>query len=78
MLTEERLKEVLSYNAMDSGIFTWKIAKARSIKVGDIAGADDGAGYIQIQIDGTLYKAHRLAWLYVYGKFPIYIYIYIH
>jgi hypothetical protein len=27
-------------------------------------------GYINISIDGTVYRAHRLAWLYVHGVFP--------
>ncbi|WP_217992144.1 HNH endonuclease signature motif containing protein [Providencia rettgeri] len=27
-------------------------------------------GYVEIQIDGIRYKAHRLAWLYCYGVMP--------
>lgn len=27
-------------------------------------------GYIAIKVNGKTYKAHRLAWLYVYGVFP--------
>ena len=70
-LTQERLKEVLAYD-VDSGKFTWKIAISRSIKVGSTAGARGNGGYTQIKIDGIMYKAHRLAWLYKLGKFPEY------
>ena len=35
-----------------------------------IAGYKNNAGYIVIKIKGILYYAHRLAWLYMYGKFP--------
>jgi HNH endonuclease len=35
-----------------------------------IAGAVHKDGYIRIKVDGHLYMAHRLAWLYVNGSFP--------
>lgn len=71
MITNERLIECLHYSPAD-GLFTW-IAKPSSrsnIKVGDKAGVKNKRGYIVIQIDNKKYKAHRLAWLYNYGKFP--------
>ena len=68
MITQSRLKEVLSYDP-DSGIFTWKISRG-NVKVGSVAGTLDSYGYICITVDGELYKAHRLAWLYTYGYFP--------
>lgn len=27
-------------------------------------------GYIQVRVDGKIYRAHNLAWLYTYGEFP--------
>lgn len=71
-ITQSRLKEVLSYNS-DTGIFVWLVSKARCIKVGDIAGfvrTSRGKRYVDIRIDGTQYQSHRLAFLYMEGKFP--------
>jgi hypothetical protein len=67
-VSAERLKEVLSYNA-ESGSFRWRCAKGR-VGAGQIAGAIDAYGYRVIRVDGRLYKAHRLAWLYAYGGWP--------
>lgn len=68
MVTRDRVTECLNYDPA-SGIFTWKIARGKS-KVDKIAGCVDCFGYIVIRIDGMNYKAHRLAWLYVYGDWP--------
>lgn len=70
MLTYERLKEVLRYEP-DTGLFYWKVSTAQRVKVGQKAGGMDKYGYIVIVIDKVPYKAHRLAWLYVYGKWPV-------
>ena len=69
MLTQKRLKEVLHYDHA-TGIFTRRITPSRKAKVGDVAGSTDGRGYRNIAVDGKLYKAHRLALLYVYGELP--------
>lgn len=68
MLTQERLKEILSYNP-ETGVFTNRIDRG-NVKAGAIAGGVDGKGYREVQIDGRKYQAHRLAWLYVYGEMP--------
>jgi hypothetical protein len=68
-LTQKELKEMLNYEPT-SGNFTWVKATNRSIKVGDIAGCVDKLGYRAIKINGKIYKAHRLAFLYMTGKFP--------
>lgn len=64
-----RLHELLKYDS-ESGIFTWKVRTSKRVKKGQIAGTVKDDGYIRIRIDGTLYLAHRLAWLYHYGTFP--------
>jgi len=69
MLTQQTLKSILHYNP-DTGIFTYLIANSNRVKVGDIAGCLHPNGYIYIQINYKPYRAHRLAWLYMYGKFP--------
>lgn len=68
MITQERLQEVLSYNA-ETGIFN-NIKNRSNAKAGDVAGYKRTDGFIIIRIDGIKYSAHRLAWLYVYGEFP--------
>lgn len=64
----ERLKQLLHYEP-ENGIFTWRIANSPRVIVGDIAG-NVLRGYRDIGIDGSNYKAHRLAWLYVHGAWP--------
>lgn len=67
-ISQERLKELLSYDP-DTGIFKWRVHRF-SVKVGDIAGSLSDSGYVIIGINHRLYRAHRLAWLYVHGYFP--------
>lgn len=69
MLTQERLKELLSYDP-DTGVFTNLTQRGTRAPKGGVAGWITQDGYINIQIDGKKYQAHRLAWLYVYGEFP--------
>lgn len=70
MLEMVRLREVLRYDEA-SGLFTWLVSNSNCVLVGAEAGRRlNSNGYKEIQIDGRLYKAHRLAWLYVYGVWP--------
>lgn len=68
-LTAEKLRELLHYD-QETGIFTWKVSTSNRVKVGDVAGCPDGHGYLLISVQSRLYKAHRLAWLYVSGTWP--------
>lgn len=68
-LTQERLKELLHYDP-DTGIFTWEVDRNNQIEAGNKAGTINNRGYQTIGIDGKVYKASRLAWLYIYGYFP--------
>ena len=67
-LTAEYLRELLSYNP-ETGEFVWRVS-CRGTKAGDIAGTSGSQGRRHIIIGYARYKAHRLAWLYVYGKWP--------
>jgi len=69
MLTQERLKELLSYDP-ETGIFTWLEANGPRAVVGERAGGIHHSGYRYIQIDNVAYGAHRLAFLYVFGYLP--------
>lgn len=68
-VTIERAKDLLEYDGL-SGLFKWKSARG-GMAAGKIAGSFDSYGYVQIKIDGTLYLAHRLAWLFVTGEWPV-------
>ena len=70
MITQKRLHETVSYDP-NTGVFTNKICR-RPCVVGKVLGTLDKKGYVKIGIDKKIYSAHRLAWLYVYGKFPDY------
>lgn len=72
MLTQHRLKQVLSYNP-DTGVFTRNITVSSRAKKGDIAGCNHSGGYKVITIDGYKLYCHHLAWLYTYGEWPKYI-----
>jgi hypothetical protein len=67
-LTQTQLKEILDYNP-DTGILTWLKTDGRCIK-DKIAGHKNYAGYILIGINGYIYFAHRLAFLYMTGMWP--------
>lgn len=69
-ITQERLKELVYYNS-ETGIFTRIKRTSNSTKVGDIAGSINKCnGYSEFHLDSKKYSAHRLVWLYVYGRFP--------
>lgn len=77
-LTQETLKSVLNYDP-ETGVFTWKerpwLVGKKKVFNTRFSGKKAGCisyGYRVIRLDDTLYFAHRLTWLYVYGKFPKY------
>ena len=67
-ITADRVRELLEYDPA-TGLFEWRVARA-NVKVGQRTGCLNSGGYRYIGIDNRLYKAHRLAWLYVYGRWP--------
>ena len=69
-LTQDFLQSILSYDKQ-TGAFVWIVSPAKNVFVGSVAGNISNIGYRVIKIKGKSYKAHRLAWLYEYGKFPI-------
>lgn len=77
-LTADRARELLSYDA-ETGALVWrKRGKGTFDKryAGKPAGCwsgnsvVDGAGAIVVRVDDRLYKAHRVIWLIVTGKWP--------
>lgn len=68
MLTQERLKEMLSYNSITGEFIRIKPLKGNTLYA--VVGSTNKDGYISISIDNKRYGAHNLVWLYLYGKFP--------
>jgi len=74
-ITAAYLRERLDYDR-DTGIFRWKpIVGPRekywnAHRAGTVAGSRNGKGYLCIVMHRKSYRLHRLAWLYVYGRFP--------
>lgn len=63
------LRRWLSYDP-SNGVFTWLQKPAKYIAAGSQAGAVNACGYVSITLHKRPYLAHRLAWLYMTGKFP--------
>jgi len=66
-VNQSRLKTLLQY-APESGEFIWLKPTSKAVRAGDKAGYR--RDYVFIRIYGQLFRAHHLAWLYVYGKWP--------
>lgn len=71
MISQDQLKQFVSYNE-NTGKFFWIKNPAFNIKAGREAGSNR-AGYRRICINKKTYHSHHLAWLYVYGLFPVMI-----
>lgn len=68
-LTQERLKEALNYDP-ETGVFTWRVAVSNKAIPGQRAGQSRTLGYRAIGLFGERYLEHRLAVLYVTGRWP--------
>ncbi|MGK2884383.1 MAG: HNH endonuclease signature motif containing protein [Rhodococcus sp. (in: high G+C Gram-positive bacteria)] len=68
-LTQQRLQELLLYDTA-LGIFIWRVYRGPMAPAGKVAGSTCSGGHRQIAVDGKRYMLHRLAWLYVHGKWP--------
>lgn len=75
MLTVERLRQVLSYDAA-SGHLRWLVDRkhpsgGRGASAGDIAGRQYGADRpVVVWLDGRIRRGHLLAWALHYGELP--------
>ena len=72
MLSQEQLKAKLKYDPL-TGLFTVHSAiGSRGRKIGGrlAGGVNKVNGYVEIWVNGKSYTGHRLAFLYMTGKFP--------
>ena len=76
-MTQDELKQHLHYNP-ETGVFTWRDRSGLTNvghnvncrTKGKVAGSINKSGYWRILLHGKTYRAHRLAWLYMYGRLP--------
>lgn len=80
-ITQDYLKSRLDYNK-DTGVFTWKRREGNSRTTNSwnsryayteagsdvVINCESGLMYRTVGLDNKRYRAHRLAWLYVYGE----------
>jgi hypothetical protein len=69
-LTADRIRAILHYDP-ETGVFT-RLTNIRQFRAGECAGFLYGRNkcYRAIKIEQRIYHAHRLAWLYVHGRWP--------
>lgn len=67
-LSLQQASRLLAYDAQ-TGLFTSKVARG-PLKRGQSVGTVGKAGYLQIQVFGVLFYAHRLAHLLMTGEMP--------
>lgn len=68
-ISRKELKKVLHYNP-ETGIFTWRVATARKITVGDRAGTITVHNARAIRVKNILKYEHHWAFFYMTGRFP--------
>lgn len=69
MVSADRLRELLSYNP-ETGIFVWTKPR-RGVVVGAECGRLSVHGYREFRVDRVLYRASRMAVLYMTGEMPV-------
>lgn len=69
MISRAELLEAVRYDPV-TGHFFWRKKVSDKTVVGRRAGTIGQRGVVHISIYSKRYKAHRLAWLYVYGSWP--------
>ncbi len=67
-LTVEEARSRMAYDP-ETGVLTWKKLR-NTTRIGEEAKSLDVAGYVQVNIAGTMVKGHRLAWFLHHGKWP--------
>lgn len=67
-LTSSQLRAAVEYDPA-TGLFR-RTKKTRRGSLDWIAGTPNNWGHFRVSINGSLYLAHRLAWLYMTGEWP--------
>ena len=68
-LTQERLKELLHYEP-ETGVFCRKVSVSSRAMSGDRVGTKNDQGYLMVTLDRMPCFVHRIAFLYMMGRWP--------
>ena len=68
-ITSSKLRQILNYDP-ETGVFTWKQTDMFHPRLKGKQAGYLKAGYRQIEINKTVYRASHLAWLYVHRYWP--------
>lgn len=63
------LLSIFNYNP-DTGVVTRKVRRGKW-QAGEVVNHVNHSGYLEVRVDGKLYKLHRLIWKMFYGKDPV-------
>lgn len=66
----DRMRELFDYDPC-TGVLSWRVSTNSRVKVGDEFGCLNKRGYRVGNVDGRLYVAHRLIWVWMTGCDPI-------
>jgi len=69
LITAEELRALVHYDP-ETGEMTWRVARSNNTWAGKPVGTVDANGYARVEILTRRYLVHRLAWLYVHGRWP--------
>lgn len=67
---DSSIRDFLDYNH-ESGIFIWKKSPNNGVSVGDLTGSPNAGGWLRIRFRRRSYYAHRLAWWWMTGEWPL-------
>jgi len=68
-LLAKRLRSLLNYDPA-TGVFRWRVDRLPIVSAGGVAGCIHPPKGRVISIDGKIYRANRLAWLYMTSEWP--------
>lgn len=69
-LTGTIISNVLDYDP-ETGLFTSKVSSSPRRQKGSIVGGLSDQGYVLISVNKCLVRAHRLAWVWMTGRWPV-------